>query len=68
MCMRAQHDLKLFIDEILHRLDLIIEDTLELSAVSVSVISIEYRNFSGSNYRVMTILESSMPASGSFVP
>ena len=66
--MRVQHYLQLFIDEILHRLDLIIEDTLELSAVSVSVISIEYRNCSGSNYRVMTILESSMPASGSFVP
>jgi hypothetical protein len=39
MCI--QHYLQLFIDEILHRLDLIIEDTLELSAVHVSVIRLE---------------------------
>ena len=35
--MGAQHHVHLFVDEVLHRLDLVIKDALKFSAASVSV-------------------------------
>jgi hypothetical protein len=35
--MGVQHDIQLFVDEVLHRVDLIIKDALEFSAASMSV-------------------------------